>query len=430
MITVRRPGADWREMSLGAVVSETGGAIQTGPFGSQLHARDYVAVGTPLVMPVNLGDNTINERGIARVGPGDVRRLIRHTLRKGDIVFGRRGDVGRRSIVRAHETGWLCGTGCLAARFGHNLECVNADFVALYLGLSKVRTWLEDNAVGGTMPNLNTSILAETPIRMPSRQDQEAIVIALGDIGNVIITLDRLIAKKQAIKQGIMQQLLTGKTRLPSFTLPWAEYRLGDHVTYVKTVALSRAQLDSVSPMRYLHYGDIHTSTDVVLGAAEKPMPRASSALVGCAGRLQVGDVIFADASEDLAGVGKSVEIISVPNEGVVPGLHTIAARFNKSVLADGFKAYLQFIPEFHNVLVRLAAGTKVLATTRSYISGIALKLPAVDEQLAIAQALRDSDDEIRTSRDLLTKARAVKQGMMQELLTGHTRLPVEKGAA
>src|ERR1035437_9561344 len=100
MMSVRRPGADWREMSLGAVVSETGGAIHTGPFGSQLHARDYVAMGTPLVMPVNLGDNTINERGIARVGARDVRRLNRHILRQGDIAFSRRGDVGRRSIVR------------------------------------------------------------------------------------------------------------------------------------------------------------------------------------------------------------------------------------------------------------------------------------------------------------------------------------------
>ena len=93
-------------------------------------------------------------------------------------------------------------------------------------------------------------------------------------------------------------------------------------------------------------------------------------------GELQVGDLVFADASEDLAGVGKSIEITSVPDGGLVPGLHTIAARFDKTVLADGFKAYLQFIPSFRQALLRLAAGTKVLATTRTYISSINLRLP------------------------------------------------------
>jgi type I restriction enzyme S subunit len=275
---------------------------------------------------------------------------------------------------------------------------------------------------------LETGALKRLEIWLPDPTEQATLVEIFDDLEAQVSVLERLIIKTQAIRQGIMQQLLTGRTRLPGFAKPRSEVRLGDHVVYIKTVALSRAQLDSDSPMRYLHYGDIHTSSDVVLRAAETPMPRASSALVGSAGRLQVGDVIFADASEDLAGVGKSVEIISVPNDGVIPGLHTIAARFNKGVLADGFKAYLQFIPEFRNALVRLAAGTKVLATTRSYISSIALELPEVDEQVAITQALRDSDDEIRAYRHRLTKAMAIKQGMMQELLTGRTRLPAEGG--
>lgn len=318
--------------------------------------------------------------------------------------------------------------------------CIHDGFVAVerlrgvnQMYLFYVLKWSESElrSAGqtGSQSNINTDIVNGLLINLPPEPEQERIAAALTDADKLIASLDRLIAKRQAIRQGIMQQLLTGRTRLPGFAKPRSEVRLGDHVVYIKTVALSRAQLDSDSPMRYLHYGDIHTSSDVVLRAAETPMPRASSALVGSAGRLQVGDVIFADASEDLAGVGKSVEIISVPNDGVIPGLHTIAARFNKGVLADGFKAYLQFIPEFRNALVRLAAGTKVLATTRSYISSIALELPEVDEQVAITQALRDSDDEIRAYRHRLTKAMAIKQGMMQELLTGHTRLPVEKGA-
>ncbi len=220
-----------------------------------------------------------------------------------------------------------------------------------------------------------------------------------------------------------MQQLLTGRTRLPGFEDEWSEIRLGDHVNYVKTVALSRAQLDAKSSLKYLHYGDIHTRSSVLLDAASEDMPRANAKLAARAGLLQRGDVVFADASEDPAGVGKSVEITGTPNTGVVPGLHTIAARFDKSVLADGFKAYLQFIPSFRDQLLRLAAGTKVLATTRSYISSITLTLPDIAEQGVIAEVLRDADREVEVLRVRLAKAQDIKAGMMQQLLTGRTRL-------
>lgn len=417
------------ETSLGAVVARTGGALQTGPFGSQLHASDYTVFGTPLVMPVNLGDNEIREEGIARVSAVDAQRLRRHALRVGDIVFSRRGDVGRRSIIRTREAGWLCGTGCLAARFGTKLDEVSPEYIAFYLGSEFAQSWLADNAVGGTMPNLNTRILAALPLLLPTRQSQDAIVTALSDAHNVVEEIESQIAKKQAIKQGLIQQLLTGRTRLSSFGSTWSDVTLGDHVTYVKTVALSREQLNRSAPLRYLHYGDIHTRSSVTLDAATEEMPRADARLAGRAGLLRPGDLVFADASEDPAGVGKSVEIIGVPKDGVVPGLHTIAARFDKAVLADGFKAYLQFIPTFRQALLRLAAGTKVLATTRSYISSVTLPLPSVAEQQAIALVLQDCEAEIVALHDRLAKARAIKTGMMQQLLTGRVRLPTEAGA-
>jgi type I restriction enzyme S subunit len=277
------------------------------------------------------------------------------------------------------------------------------------------------------LPLITQSILSDVRIAWPeSLEVQRQVADALSDIDAMNVTLERVIAKKQAIKQGMMQQLLTGMTRLPGFTREWSDVRFGDHMTFVKTVALPRAQLDQTSPLRYLHYGDIHTHVGVTVDAAHESMPRATARLAGKAGRLLPGDLVFADASEDPAGVGKSVEIVSVPPEGVVPGLHTIAARFDKAVLADGFKAYLQFLPSFREQLLRLAAGTKVLATTRSFISSVTLHLPGVDEQEAIAELLRDAENEIGALGVRLSKARAIKAGMMQELLTGRTRLPME----
>lgn len=263
-------------------------------------------------------------------------------------------------------------------------------------------------------------------VDVPQLDEQTAIAEVATELSAYIASLESLIAKKHAIRQGMMQQLLTGRTRLPGFDGTWADVKLGDHVTYIKTVALSRAQLDTSSPLRYLHYGDIHTRDELRLDASREPMPRAAAALAGRAGRLQPGDLVFADASEDPDGVGKSVEIISVPPEGVVPGLHTIAARFSKAVLADGFKAYLQCVPAFREQLLRLAAGTKVLATTRSYVSSVTLSLPGVEEQRAIVEISSDGEAEINALLMRLDKARAMKSGMMQQLLTGRTRLPVE----
>lgn len=331
----------------------------------------------------------------------------------GAAVFQERKRIlAQDSCIDNNMAAFIVDKGKLDVRFAHYL-------------LTAFR--MSDLVAVGALPSLNGRQLRSIPLLVPGDlAEQRRIVAALADADSLIATLERLIAKKQAIKQGMMQQLLTGRTRLPGFTSGWTDIRLGDHVSYVKTVALSRAQLDAKSPLKYLHYGDIHTRSSVLLDAVAEEMPRASAFLAGRAGQLRCGDLVFADASEDPAGVGKSVEIVDVPSGGVVPGLHTIAARFDKSVLADGFKAYLQFIPSFREQLLRLAAGTKVLATTRSYISSVILALPDVTEQKAIADVLHDSEREIEALRVRLSKARDMKTGMMQQLLTGRTRLQVE----
>jgi type I restriction enzyme, S subunit len=306
---------------------------------------------------------------------------------------------------------------------------LNARYLAAYAQSQQYWNWVASTSTRSGQPGINSQEYAQLPVPLPDMRVQNAIARTALDVDTQILSLERLIAKKEAIRQGMVQQLLTGETRLPGFGDPWREVVLGKVVSYVKTVALSRARLDMSSQLRYLHYGDIHTSRSVVLDAAHAVIPRAPVSLAKTATHLQVGDLVFVDASEDRIGVGKSVEIFSVPQGGIVAGLHTIAARFDKSVLADGYKAYLQFIPAFRNALLRLAAGTKVLATTRSHISDVVLSLPNTDEQRAIAGTLGDFDIEIEMLRTQLSKTKAIKQGMMQELLTGRTRLPVVEEA-
>jgi type I restriction enzyme S subunit len=261
------------------------------------------------------------------------------------------------------------------------------------------------------------------PIPVPPPPEQRAIAEALSDVDGLLGALEALIAKKRAIKQAAMQQLLTATTRLPGFSGPWETKRLGEDVIYLRTGTNSRAELTSEGPTKYLHYGDIHTSTQVSLNPRVHDMPSLPEDRARTLDRLRDGDLVFVDASEDLDGVGKSMEITGAADVEIVAGLHTIAARFDKSVLVDGFKAFLQFCPVFRQHLRRLAAGTKVYATNRGHISSAEVPLPSVDEQTAIATVLYDMDAEIAALERRAAKTRSIKQGMMQQLLTGRVRL-------
>jgi restriction endonuclease S subunit len=155
----------WELTTLGEVCRRGGGNIQTGPFGSQLHAADYVPVGVPSIMPTNIGENRIIEDGIVRITEADANRLGQHRLGTGDIVYSRRGDVEKRALIRAREEGWFCGTGCLKVRLGSGV--VDPLFASFYLGHPSVKEWIVRHAVGATMPNLNTSIMSAVPFALP-----------------------------------------------------------------------------------------------------------------------------------------------------------------------------------------------------------------------------------------------------------------------
>ena len=291
----------------------------------------------------------------------------------------------------------------------------------LFYVLDRMR--LNEYSESSAQPGLSVSKILLLPVARPPPPEQRAIAEALSDVDGLLRALEALIAKKKAIKQAAMQQLLTGKTRLPGFSGEWETTQLGQYVTFLRTGTHARAKLTGEGSLKYLHYGDIHTTTRVRLDPRTDSMPSLPYECARTLDRLRDGDLVFVDASEDLDGVGKSVEITGTSDIEVVSGLHTIAARFEKSFLEHGFKAYLQFYPAFRNHLRRLAAGTKVYATNRTHISSAEIRLPGNREQTAIATVLSDLDAEISALERRHDKIRSVKLGMMQQLLTGRSRL-------
>lgn len=171
---------NWEKVKLGDISAN----IQTGPFGSQLHQYDYSETGTPVVMPKDLIDGKISEQSIARVSQDHVQRLNRHIIQTGDILYSRRGDVGRCAFATEHEKGWLCGTGCL--RVTTDVTIADSKFVFYQLQQPEVVGWVEKHAVGATMLNLNTTILSNIPLLLPPIETQRQIADILSAYDDLI----------------------------------------------------------------------------------------------------------------------------------------------------------------------------------------------------------------------------------------------------
>ena len=358
------------------------------------------------------------------------RRLDR--LSEGDLVFVDAsediGGVGKSIEIMGSEGHQLVsGLHTIAVRF--NKAVLSDGFKAYLQFCPGFRNHLRRLATGTKVYATNRVHITTAELRVPPLPEQRAIAAVLGDVDALIGSLEALITKKRAIKQAAMQQLLTGRTRLLGFEREWQTRRLGNHLRFLRHGSFPRSYLvpngEVGGGVKYLHYGDIHTSEQVYLDPTATALPTLAKDHARRLDRLSEGDLVFVDASEDIGGVGKSIEIMGSEGHQLVSGLHTIAVRFNKAVLADGFKAYLQFCPGFRDHLRRLAAGTKVYATNRVHIATAELRVPPLPEQRAIAAVLTDMDSEIAALGRRLAKTQALKQGMMQQLLTGSIRLPI-----
>lgn len=173
-------------------------AIQTGPFGSQLHKEDYVVHGTPIVTVEHLGDRKFTEQNLPCVSDKDKERLKKYILKTGDIVFSRVGSVDRCSYVSAEYEGWLFSGRCLRVR---PCEKLNPEYLYYFFSLEETKQFVRNIATGATMPSINTKFMGEIPIRVPSLETQNKIT-------SILWMIDDKIELNEKINKNLEQQIV------------------------------------------------------------------------------------------------------------------------------------------------------------------------------------------------------------------------------
>ena len=312
---------NWKHVSLGEISVN----IQTGPFGSQLHQSDYSEKGTPVVMPKDLISGHISEESIARVSDDHVERLSRHKIEVGDILYSRRGDVGRCAFASETEAGWLCGTGCL--RVTIDSRKANPKFVFYQLLKADTIGWVEKHAVGSTMLNLNTSILSSVPIDLPSHDKQNHIVGVLSAYDDLIENNQKQIklleeAAQRLYKEWFVDLRFPGHETTPIVDgIPegWSMCTAGNVIEFNPKTPLKKGCIKQSVPMTAL------STSSMVLNSSELTMTESNSGA-----KFRNGDTLLARITPCLEN-GKTAFVAGITSEeGAVGSTEFIVMRAKK----------------------------------------------------------------------------------------------------
>ena len=261
-------------------------------------------------------------------------------------------------------------------------------------------------------------------MELPPLVERQRIAMILKTQDKVINLKEQLLAEKQRQKKYLMQQLLTGKKRLPRFSGAWGSVSFGTALSFLPTNTLSRDCLSETEGVIFnIHYGDILTKYSEVLDIPSTVIPRIKPAAQPKNIIYAMdGDLVIADTAEDLC-VGKAVELQNIRDKRIASGLHTILCRPQAGLFAAGWLGYYVNSEVFHNQLIPLVCGVKVSSISKKEIVKTNIAVPSLEEQRAIVDILSAVDKEIALLHEAIEQEKQKKKALMQLLLTGIVRV-------
>lgn len=383
--------------------------------GSRGWARYYSDQGRAFIRITNLSHDYIypdlSDLRHVRIDPSDAE-VNRTALQIGDVLISITADIGAIGFVDARVP--------LPSHINQHIAClrlpadkIDSRYVAYFLTSTMAQRRFSAMLDVGAKTGLNLTAIGKLKLLLPpTLREQRAIAEALSDADALIEGLERLIAKKRAIKQGAMQGLLSGRRRLPGFSGEWVETAL-DHLVDCDPESLSGSTPHDFEfnyiALEDVNQGMLRCSTRCTFGTAPSRARR----------RLRYGDVLFGTVRPNL----QSHLWFNEAGTDWVASTGFCVLRAKAGVAHPGFVYQCLFAESITRQIEAQIAGSNYPAVSRRDVAGFRVLAPTYDEQRAIAQVIQDLDDELTAIVARHAKALKLKAGMMQELLTGRVRL-------
>ncbi len=421
---------EWGTISLEETT--TIGGLVRGPFGGALKKSIFVPRGFKVYEQKNAIRQSV-EIGEYFIDSKKFNEMKRFQIEDGDFILSCSGTIGRIFQIPNNSPPGVINQALLKITINENI--VNSDYFIAVFRSPSFQDRILDNTHGGAMPNLvGMPIFKNTKFQIPSeRTEQDSIAEALSDSDSQIQVLEKLITKKRDIKQGTMQELLTGKTRLPGFSGEWRSKELSDlcrtftgltGFAYGDTIKPSLSRVKHSDYIPFIQnkdfdglFTDYDTTFFIPLSIAKEFKPI-----------LLDGSCLLISKSGSIGKVG----IYSNQEVSLIGGAIAVGKLW-KNVVPEWVMYFLQSYLGQKMIIENLKAGSHQNLTVED-LRNLQIPIPDYQEQEAIAEVLSDMDAEIAALEQRLVKTKAIKQGMMQQLLTGRIRLvdpstPVEASA-
>jgi type I restriction enzyme S subunit len=405
---------DWHELNISDVTTKVGSGIT--PTGGDANYKKH---GRPFVRSQNVGWGRLLLDDLAFIEDKLHSTFASSETCEGDVLLNITGaSIGRSAVVdKFIAMGNVNQHVCILRP---DRQRCNSKFLNGLLLSPIGQKQIDSFQAGGNRQGLNFGQIRAIKIPIPpTLREQEAIAGALSDADAWIESLEQLIAKKRQIKQGAMQELLTGKRRLPGFSGKWETKRLGDlGSTYGGLTGKTKTDFGAGGAM-YVTFMNVMSNVVIDCTTFERVNVVASESQ----NRVVKNDILFNGSSETPEEVAMCA-LVDTDVTDVYLNSFCFGFRFRDDVTVVGrFLAYYLRSNVGREIMKSLAQGSTRYNLSKTALLKAVLQLPSPNEQTAIATLLSEMDTEIESLESKLAKAREVKQGMMQELLTGRIRL-------
>ena len=387
--------------------------IVRGPFGGTLKKDTFVTSGFKVYEQQNAIYKS-SEIGSYFVDQSKYAEMHRFSVSPGDFIISCSGTIGRIFQIPPDAPQGVINQALL--KLTTDDEVVYDRYFYILFEWDEFQIRIIDSTQGGAMKNLvGMDVFRTITVVLPPLSEQRAIAEVLSGVDGLINALEALIAKKQAIKQATMQQLLTGKTRLPGFSEVWETKQLRELGPFAKGRGIKRDDV-SYEGLPCIRYGELYTRyQDYILKVASRIPPSVAATALP----IKTGDLLFAGSGETAEEIGRCAAYLGKEKAYAGGDIIVLTLSGQNSI----YLGHLMNHPIVAEQKARMGQGDAIVHISANNLAQVKIELPPIAEQNAIASVLSDMDAEIVSLEQHRDKTRAIKQGMMQQLLTGRVRL-------